>query len=50
MVGWVGGSGGDIGEGHERDQLIFLWPVRSWGGRLGDDGCEGEMEWKEVKG
>ncbi len=37
----------DGGEGHERKKLIFMWPVPSRGGRLGDDGCEREVGWKE---
>lgn len=36
-------------EAHEREQLIFMWPVPSKGGRLGDDGCQGEVGWKEGK-
>lgn len=26
-----------------------MCPVHSKGGRLGDDGCQGEVGWKEVK-
>lgn len=37
----------DGGEAHEREQLIFMCPAPSRGGRLGDDGCEGEVGWKE---
>lgn len=46
------GGGGpleDGGEGREREQLIFMWPAPSQSGRLGDDGCEGEVGWKEGK-
>lgn len=39
----------DGGEGHVREQLIFMWPVPSLGGRLGDDGYEGEVGWNEGK-
>lgn len=34
-------------EGQEREQLIFMYPVRSQGSRHGDDGCEGEVGWKK---
>lgn len=37
------------GEAHEKEQLILMCPVHSKGGRLGDDGCQGEVGWKEVK-
>lgn len=39
----------DGGERHEREQLIFIWPLPSRGGRLGDDGCEVELRRKVGK-
>lgn len=36
-------------EGWEREQLIFVRPVGSYGGRRGDDGCERKTEWKASK-
>lgn len=36
-------------KGHEREQLIFMRPVPSCGGRLGDDGYEAGEGRVEVK-
>lgn len=38
---------GEEGGGHETQQLIFMWPVPSQGGLLGDDGCDGDVGRKE---